>query len=46
MTKKILSEEVKHNITKLVDRKFIRHILCEYLGVNKWYCKNGVACKK
>ena len=31
MTKKILSEEVKHNITKLVDRKFIRHILCEYL---------------
>lgn len=22
------------------------HLLCEYLGINKWYCKNGVACKK
>lgn len=31
MTKKVLSEEVKHNITRLVDRKFIRHILCERL---------------
>lgn len=20
------------------------HLLCEYSGVNKWYCKNGVAC--
>ena len=25
---------------------FILHILCEYSGINKWYCKNGVACKK
>ncbi len=24
---------------------FITHILCEYVGLNKWYCKNGVACK-
>lgn len=24
---------------------FILHILCEYSGINKWYCKNGVACK-
>tara|TARA_Y100000590_G_scaffold452872_1_gene596837 strand:- start:712 stop:957 length:246 start_codon:yes stop_codon:yes gene_type:complete len=23
---------------------FITHLLCEYLGVNKWYCKNGNAC--
>jgi len=21
------------------------HIIAEYMGVNKWYCKNGVACK-
>ena len=21
------------------------HILCEYFEVNKWYCKNGSACK-
>jgi membrane protein DedA with SNARE-associated domain len=23
----------------------ITHILCEYTGLNKWYCRNGVACK-
>ena len=23
---------------------FITHLLCEYFGVNKWYCKNGNAC--
>ena len=21
------------------------HLLCEYFGVNKWYCRNGSACK-
>lgn len=21
------------------------HLLCEVTGVNKWYCKNGNACK-
>lgn len=20
------------------------HLVCEYSGVNKWYCKNGNAC--
>ena len=25
---------------------FIIHILCEYTGINKWYCKKGNACKK
>ena len=24
---------------------FLLHLLCEYLGVNKWYCRNGSACK-
>lgn len=22
----------------------IVHLLCEYSGINKWYCKHGVAC--
>jgi hypothetical protein len=22
------------------------HLLCEFSGINRWYCKNGVACKK
>ena len=21
------------------------HVLCQITGINKWYCKNGVACK-
>jgi hypothetical protein len=21
------------------------HLICEYTGVNDWYCKHGVACK-
>jgi len=25
---------------------FILHILCEFSGINKWYCKNGNACSK
>ncbi|MBP01984.1 MAG: hypothetical protein CMM25_04115 [Rhodospirillaceae bacterium] len=25
---------------------FLLHLLCELLGVNKWYCKNGNACQK
>ena len=24
---------------------FLVHIICELSGVNKWYCKNGSACK-
>ena len=22
------------------------HLLCEYIGLNKWYCKHGRACLK
>lgn len=25
---------------------FILHILCEYIGLNKWYCRHGLACSK
>ena len=24
---------------------FITHIVCELSGINKWYCKNGNACR-
>jgi hypothetical protein len=23
----------------------LAHLICEYTGINKWYCKNGFACK-
>lgn len=23
---------------------FLVHIMCETVGINKWYCKNGTAC--
>ena len=22
------------------------HIICEYVGINKWYCKNSYACTR
>ena len=25
---------------------FFLHLICEFSGVNKWYCKNGNACLK
>lgn len=25
---------------------FIFHLLCEWFGVNKWYCKGGFACSR
>ena len=25
---------------------FLTHLLFEFLRLNKWYCKNGVACLK
>ena len=24
---------------------FLAHLFFEYAGINKWYCKNGIACK-
>ena len=24
---------------------FVTHLLFEFLGFNRWYCKNGFACK-
>ena len=25
---------------------FLTHIFCEMVSLNKWYCKNGLACRK
>jgi hypothetical protein len=25
---------------------FVLHLASEWTGVNKWYCKNGVSCRK
>tara|TARA_Y100000590_G_C15328660_1_gene866805 strand:+ start:476 stop:724 length:249 start_codon:yes stop_codon:yes gene_type:complete len=25
---------------------FFSHLICEFSGINKWYCKNSFACKK
>ena len=24
---------------------FVTHIFFEFVGLNKWYCRNGIACK-
>lgn len=24
----------------------LTHLICEYSGLNKWYCTNGTACKQ
>tara|TARA_B100000427_G_C15088929_1_gene411954 strand:- start:152 stop:388 length:237 start_codon:yes stop_codon:yes gene_type:complete len=24
---------------------FFLHLICEYLNINRWYCKNGNACQ-
>ena len=24
---------------------FLIHLFCEFSGINRWYCKNGFACK-
>ena len=30
---------------KLFISGFVTHLVFEYFGFNKWYCKNGFACK-
>lgn len=24
---------------------FFVHLVCEYTGINRWYCRNGLACQ-
>ena len=35
-----------HLIKVLFLTGILTHLICEYTGVNKWYCKNGNACLK
>tara|TARA_B000000557_G_C20789575_1_gene450364 strand:+ start:242 stop:481 length:240 start_codon:yes stop_codon:yes gene_type:complete len=44
---KICKEWNKHHVMEisLFLTGFILHILCEFIGINKWYCKNGNACR-
>lgn len=38
----ILGKDI--DIKKLFFTGVIVHLICEVVGLNKWYCKNGVAC--
>ena len=40
---KIMSKYIP-NFALIILTGFIIHILCEFSGINKWYCKNGYAC--
>lgn len=43
---KICKEWNKHHVMEisLFFTGFLLHIICEFTGINKWYCKNGNAC--
>ena len=40
---------IEKNVKDMYLRIFILgasiHLFCEFTGVNRWYCKNGNACK-
>jgi hypothetical protein len=44
---KFMKHDMNNNIV-LASHFFIAgvlvYLLCEYSGINKWYCKNGLAC--
>ena len=45
-TKKLdINQKVK-NLLNLFITGLVIHLVCEYSGINKWYCKNGNACQK
>ena len=45
---KICKEWNKNHIMEicLFFTGFFIHLICEFTGVNKWYCKHGVAASK
>jgi hypothetical protein len=42
-TKKPINTKGKYYAATFMAGSLV-HILCEVLGINKWYCKNGNAC--
>ena len=43
---KVKIERTKKHVLALFISGVVTHIICEAVGLNKWYCKNGNACKK
>ena len=33
------------DMKKLFFTGVLVHLICEVVGLNKWYCRNGVACR-
>ena len=42
---KVKLERTRKQVLALFISGVVTHIICEYVGLNKWYCKNGNACK-
>ena len=44
---KFMKHDMNNNVvlgTHFFIAGFVVHLLAEYSGMNKWYCKNGSAC--
>jgi len=48
----VYSQIMKHDMNNMTIYAFhlfvigaLVHLVCQYAGLNKWYCINGVACK-
>mgnify|MGYP001489121990 CR=1 FL=1 len=43
----LLGEKCNRNLVIILFLTgIVTHLICEYTGVNKWYCKKGHACLK
>ena len=41
----LISSQVKNTLLTVFLTGFISHLIFEYMGANKWYCKYGRACQ-